>query len=865
VAISKVLSDNCQDYAERSREIRSAFVELELNDLPVVAGHTHGKSAAARSSGSAFIDVLGPAVGLRNVFLQGSRTDEKKGRVYTRHYRWGKDLIVNPSQIGKEDSDLTAMVDVDYYVDMPRHLSRNFRPLVLYTFQPSKAAKSDGEYKYCFERDGTVRYTVSGGGEYRHKIWNWKGDSVSAERNCCGIPLTYSVFSIERRNVDEDHQLVLLTPLKKFKGLYALLAKFRAKALPLERVDPVDGDFVRLLANGPDGLVVSTSKVGSHLCAEVSVEVDEAIASAAKTTANRITHGTVRSKMIKEGEQNRNFTGSEILLEYHMRGGTRSERVDIMSAVRPFQWVKNYQDYEPEKPAMVAFMSPLYDGAFVPDNCRNNDERMVEERVVKLRKPSAKASPFLITAMKEFITLFVRETGTLTPVEEEVVYERQNKPSQRRILDEAQHGLVEGKSKIFKKNEAYSTVTDPRAISQIEGKTKMEYSQFIYALADKLKQFEWYAFGKKPREIALRVAEICSGALSHLDSTDFSRQDGRVNEIARLFERMLMLAVFNPKFHMEMLRLMREQTGLRAKTTFGVRYDTGHARASGSPETSAFNTILNAFIAFLGFRMSRQNGGFMTADQAWERLGLYGGDDGATADQDRRAAEKAAAMMGQVLTCERTKRGNLGVSFLARHYGPDVWFDGLKPANSCCDIRRQLAKFHVTVKLGSNITPQMKLQEKAYAFFLSDRNTPILGPFVRKCLQIFPMSGDSYKNLLCVWNSTVNVEDHYPNEYEDWMIDLLYQQIPSFDIVGFHEWIDGADNETIFSPPILADPADPEPKQGLVVVDGDFIGKVASQELTDIASETSSICSKRRFRPRKKKSTRKSRGTSPSQ
>ena len=50
--------------------------------------------------------------------------------------------------------------------------------------------------------------------------------------------------------------------------------------------------------------------------------------------------------------------------------------------------------------------------------------------------------------------------------------------------------------------------------------------------------------------------------------------------------------------------------------------------------------------------MTRVNGAYLNAKQAWEKLGIYGGDDGFTPDQDRRAAEKAARIMGQVMTVE---------------------------------------------------------------------------------------------------------------------------------------------------------------------------------------------------------------------
>ena len=182
---------------------------------------------------------------------------------------------------------------------------------------------------------------------------------------------------------------------------------------------------------------------------------------------------------------------------------------------------------------------------------------------------------------------------------------------------------------------------------------------------------------------------------------------------------------------------------------------------------------------------TRVDGRYLKPEEAWARLGVYGGDDGLTTDQSRQAAEKAAVTMGQVLTMERTTRGSRGVTFLARHYGPDVWFDGETAANSCCDIRRQLAKFHVTVHLGGLVTPQTKLREKAFAFYLSDRNTPVLGDFVSRVMELYPTKRSEYTNALNIWNSEVELCDHYPNETEDWMIDLLVEQIPEFNLVGF--------------------------------------------------------------------------------
>jgi len=830
------------------------FAEMEIVKLAAVHGHTHGASAAARSSASAFIDSLSTSTGRKAIFLQGSAADARNGREFTRVHYWGKDWNVGPRQVEKETNDLNAMIDVDYHVDMKTHLARNFRPLVLYTVQPTRASVDRGEYKYCFNSNNQLDYTVSGGGRYVHEVWNWKGDSVAATRKIFCIPITRSIFNIERKRVDEDHQLVLLTPLVKFKGLRCWMSYYVAECNELERLEAVQGGFSRIIINTTSGMEVSTAKTGGYLCATVPVSIDDAIASAALTT-KKLSHSTVKAKMAPLAD----FTGSEILLEYHLNGRKPGDRVDALDAVRSFQWMKTYQDFEPENPSMVAFMAPLYDAAFVPDGCGNNDSRMVEERVNKLKQDKQDAlTPFLHRTIVEFCENFKSVVGgDICPVEYEEVYARQPKPSQRRILEESEHGVRNEQASVFQKTEAYGSCNDPRAITQINGVDKREYSAFIYALSDRMKRCSWYAFGKTPKKIAERVATICETALSHVDSTDFSRMDGRVNALARTFEQAVMLKVYKSEFHLELLRLMKTQTNLKAKTKNGVKYDTGFARASGSPETSLFNTLLNAFIAFLGFRMSRVNGRYMTSEEAWMRLGLYGGDDGLTPDQDRKAAERAAKMMGQVMTVDRTKKGDMGVAFLARHYGPDVWWGD---SNSCCDIRRQLSKFHVTTKLCSKVTPVIKMREKAFAFSLSDSETPILGWFVMRVLEFMPIRHSQYENALGIWNSDVNKSNHYPNRFEDWMLDLARDQLPDFDTLGFFDWVQQADAKDLFQAPNFSERPDPQPKVGIIAVDGDTTGtEIVTAPTSSASSQVSNDNTKRKhFRGRKPKTARPS-------
>ncbi len=863
--VTEILSETCDnDAVAATTALKSVFLEVDVPDVRPVSGHTHGQSAARRSTASILVDRIGTVTGLDIVFVQGSAADARRGRTVTRSWFWAKDFMANPSRL--VEGAAYAMVDVDYYVDMNAWLSKRFAPHFLYTFVPNRACKDSGEYKYTFNSNGSVVYDVSGGGHYEHDIWDWSGDAIRVERrNWFGLVKQVAFYAVERRYIDDDHQLILLAPLKRYSGVFkSYWAKRLVQARPLDRFNPVDDEFVRLRVNEGEQMIVSTGRVGGYSCSTTPARVDDAIISAANTLARNLTLATVKSKM-SDGEMtggdSKNFPGCEVLLERHLAGRKKIPRT-LSGAVRRFQWVPKGTSVDDDAtPGMVAFMQPLLDGAFVPDKCRGNDKRAVEERVVKLKAADQEVDSFTYDCMLEFATLLVGGyAGTLRPVENDVVYDNQSKPAQRRILDEAQHGQRDRRAKNFVKREAYQKVNDPRVISQINGVDKMEYSAYLYAFADLIKCQDWYAFSKNPKEVAERVALIAEFA-EWLDNTDFQRMDGRVGKAARLLEQIVMFKAFRPEYHLELHDLMKNQFCLRGAMGAGVKYDTGYARSSGSPETSAFNTMLNAFIMYLAFRRTRNHlGGWLTPKEAWSRLGLYGGDDGLTAGLGKAEAEWASKAMGQKLELERTMRGGMGVSFLSRRYGPDVWFGD---SNSCCDIARQLSKFHVTVHLPSNVTPVDKLREKAFAFSLTDRNTPVIGEFVRKVLQEYPLAKADFKNILNIWNFETDSSLQYPNIYQDWMSDLLQEQIPEFDMATFDSWISSVNGSGLLSPPELAPRPDPKPKPGMVVVEGDVLGEVEEEKpenaTTDSETNMKIEDKREKFRGRKPKSERPSR------
>jgi len=532
------------------------------------------------------------------------------------------------------------------------------------------------------------------------------------------------------------------------------------------------------------------------------------------------------------------YKNAQILHEYHLCHYSAPAVLDLLSeSNRRFQWIPEGKAFDSEaKPGMTPFMNPIIDGGFSPDKCENNELRAVSSRVTNLKKV-AEVPPtlFVSNCMDEFLKEIAATLDhKLIPCEVETVYEKQNRPSQRTILDLGQHREASRDAKEMNKNEAYGNPTNPRPITMLDGSNKRVYAQFIYPLAEHLKKFQWYAFGKTPVEIAARMVELCEQCVYTLGETDFSHMDGNVDSRPRTFERRMMMLLFNSDFHGDLDDILRKQHHLKVRTPHGVKYNTGFARGSGSMETSSFNTVLAAFCAYLGYRMTVVNGAYLTHDEAYAMLGMYAGDDGASPDADKKAHERAALLMGQTLECITRKVGEMGVSFLARRYGPDVWYGD---NNSCCDIRRQVTKFHLTTNLPSNISRVIKLREKSFAFELTDRNTPLIGDLVRKVSELWGTLS-TFNNSIGMWN-VVSDGSQYPNFEACWMVDLLNTDIPEFDYNGFLDWLDDVDQHTIFQAPSFMERPPPiVTKKGTVVVDGD-IHENEPQRKPSVASDAS--------------------------
>jgi hypothetical protein len=815
---------------------RSQFLNLVIPALKPRIGKPHASAAAARASAAAAIEHFAAGAGFTTYNIGMANRDIDAGSLGTRQYFWAKDVTVPVRDDPLPTNPLRVFIDVDYYVDMDVLLAEEPMPTILYTIEPMAVAEPgyDGT-AFTFNQSDEIVMHVANGAPYKHRLWNYGTDHIMAIKfGSTGWPVRAATYLVERKAVTRHKSLVLLLPTGTWGSWTAWLTLFLDFSF-LRRLSVVQGAHTRLRVMHSDEMYVSTGAPGSYCCATIPARCDDAIAATARTSSVKVSAAVAKSFLEAKGHEASIMAAS--LAEYHRATATRAPDVvfEPQEAVRSYQFVTAGYDAD-ARPSLTSFMSPVIPECFAPLQSEANEFVAVKRRVLDVAS-HVEVTPFLLEAMREFASLVVPDhlVHSGHPASHEEVHVRQSRPSQQRLLAE---GAALGWNvidivKSFLKKEAAQSPADPRVISTVAPQTKLEYSRYTYSIADLLKDYEWYAFGRTPLEIATRVAKIAS-CCDALDMTDCSRFDGRVSSAMRALERIVALRFMAVEEHENLCKLMDKQIGQRCVTTSSVKYESGLSRLSGSPETSVFNTLDNAFMAYLSFRMTRLGGVYMDKAAAWAALGIYGGDDGFSPSVDPTKLLKAAGLLGQVLKIDTIKRGDVGVTFLSRIYGPQVWFGDL---NSMCSLKRTLSKFHSTPHMPGNVTRLQKLVEKAAAYWLTDRNTPIIGPLVTRIVAMTGVDPVACRELgLAHWSSLVAAEMQYPNEPADWMDDVVRTTMPFFDVDKFSEVVSSVSAiHGFLELPRFVDPTPPAPHPTCaVVVDDDII---APASCSDTGSE----------------------------
>lgn len=769
--------------------------EFKVRSIPVKESPTSNpdaQRASTRAAAREFVTSICLSAGVEPFIHQMSAAEQRSNCRGTREHYWPKDHVMNRQNDRLVDSDVVTIVDVDYYIDMPKYLSRLVNPVFLYTMVPEEAAGVFEGYDMSFNSQNELVVNHAGGLTFQHKLWDYGKDVIVLNRYFRFLPFLLRgqiAFEVQRKRVAVNRELIMLLPVWRRSVWQMLRDKARYPA-NLKRFEPVVNGYARFRIKTPQETKITTAAVGSLLCVTTSVAADDAVQAAIKVSRHPIVAHTVESLT------NLDKARSLGLLAY-----TR-ETTPLPAPYRyPVQDAVNVYHFNPEvipvdagRAKVVPFMNPLVPASFVPGDSLGNEEASVAYRVIAMRSRAKEIAPakscLRDSLAQEFIKLLVPVEGVVIPRDADDVYENMDRPAQRHGLDRGdmvdQDALLRQATTMLK-SESYSEVKAPRTITMFNASDKLKLACYEYAVSQHLKETDWYAFGKNPRDIGETVARVCDGARSVTES-DASKMDGHYVEPVREFLLAVRLRMFPPKYRAEMARMYRTHMNLPCRGPHGTKYPLEHTLGSGSMTTSNDNSILSKFMDYGARRLPNNHGNFFTPtlgpEEAYASRGVFGGDDGLSRELEPDRASAFASYVGQELKPVLRLPGN-PVTFLARYYGPGVW---LGDPNSMCDVLRQLSKFHTTVNCGA--TARQKLIEKSRSYSYTDSETPIIGAFVmRVVLFAKGLEFQTHYRELERWNVPEDENDQPVNHYDSWMDEVVERTMPEFDRVGFTTWL----------------------------------------------------------------------------
>lgn len=612
--------------------------------------------------------------------------------------------------------------DEDYHIDMPSFLrdiaSQKCHGVILYTFTPEHLAKTRDEYSYHYVGDGLWKLSTCGGTTYTKSLWNWNTSDLIVVDDIA----VQHVYTLDRKVIGTDRSLILIAPCGTNPG-----SSWTQNLGPMEILaSPAGAHTIHRFEYFKDGkawtsIASSEHPLESHtMPLKALYDVADRATRSSKTKI-AITPSSIANTLERFGCTADEASAAASFLSLCLNAGwTLGLMKDHGYYIAVYE-EKPHSYYlgpipQDQKPSVHAVDAPILDRAAGPARGPEADLAFHKERVLDQTNNVTPPVKYV-----KFKNAFISHLGLheqLTPYTFEEVFDKQAKPTQK--AKNTEYGVWDTKSgqwSAFMKAESYvGKIAPPRQIASPASSHRVEYSKYTYPLYEHLKKFRWFGFSKTPTELA----DAVHTALAHADTvipTDYSKWDGRHSRWLAWFELEILQRAFPQAEHKRIYSLWKHNYNLTMSTANVKGLTTQWHRPSGSPDTSVFNTLDNAFLAFCVIALEHG------VDTAFERLGIYGGDDGLTPGVTEKMYYQVAKDFGLVLKAETLKTTGL-VPFLGRYFvNPKFSTD------SVIDLKRCLSKLHLTTD--AIATKEEVYARKSLAFKWTDPKVPILRAFIQ--------------------------------------------------------------------------------------------------------------------------------------
>jgi len=334
------------------------------------------------------------------------------------------------------------------------------------------------------------------------------------------------------------------------------------------------------------------------------------------------------------------------------------------------------------------------------------------------------------------------------------------------------------------KVEAIANSGPMRNISTVDPEFNLALGRYMLPAAAWLKaNHPWYTAGNSPTVIAQKIVQLANRSMQmHWDGVtpraalccaDVSKMDAAKHpEITAHLTSKLYFRMFPDS--KELVELRQAEAAAPARTAEGLPYKVGASQLSGSACTTIDNTITNAFMSFVAYRLDN-----IEPAEAFSLLGVYVGDD-SVSHNTKESIEAAGALLGYTVKADMVCRGEQ-VPFLSRFFYA-CWDD---EGYSYQDPLRLLSKLHLSVA-PSDIPDVTAALNKMKGLHELDPAIPLYQMLYHKLVEITGRQGEVSKqdgpwytitygsgeswptsrDAADLWQGVVNVT---PSRYAEWL------------------------------------------------------------------------------------------------
>lgn len=714
--------EDCSKHTSYHQMLRNRFRRLPFSKLTAVSSNPHGFHAGVRTQARQFAGKLAHAMKFNAYQVPDPET-----------------MVCHPDA-PIPDRPLFVMIDVDFKLtawQLQRFLSKG--PVLMYTYLLDRLSYQSDQGGFSFH-DGLLTSLFDGGVSKQHPIWDWNRDQMVVSGD--GFPSILAMVD-HRPMADVCRAMVLLTPVAYYPSSAYFLVNTLYLLSPMERfasnklVCPktnmiVEYSFILgkvvLLINGKTAYTLEAD-VYHDLCA------------ASRTTAAFSVHTVGRLS-----KSTNVYLLKEALSVLAPLDGacTVSER--------PRDYRPIFADLpEDEVLRGTLITKPILDIGLIPSFGPGADEACVQGRVEGIRPDENRIPDDMQEYSDEFRDLLAEHlcpNGVLLePYTAEDILDA-CEPNEKAKYSAAAEGdpFEDVIRRTFQKVEAYPEIKPPRDIKDVPKPLVMDYSRFVKAVVDALKKSTFfYAFGLAPEELVRRVVRVCEGK-PYICTTDFSKFDGTQGRW--IFNEFLkdMIRLFPACYTEHLRQLLKQHTNLLHVTKFGRFFLILFQMLSGGADTSLRNTIHSARGCFIALRRCG-----LSKKEAWELMGLLGGDDGLAYYPDIKIAIETFDIIGFKIKLQK-KNVEDRIDFLGR-----IYIDPFGSLNSHHDITRAAGKLHISPHELDNVSREVMAWRKAVSIWVTDSKTPVLTVWARTVLRIVPQG---------TWQSTWHTK-----AYADWPLE----------------------------------------------------------------------------------------------